>query len=161
MYHNHFCQSLHWNAKTSWYNKRGSWLWNVLRIHLMYVHRIWIIISYFLWNLRCLFMCLPIVMTNLNISGNSERENNGVHLALYNCYVLDIRSIPNPGQPEHYWEEFFLAIKTVKNEGLLNVTTLRLGLWCKDLLEILLLPRWMKMVSVLRKDVRLSKHTHM
>ena len=66
-------------------------------------------------------MCLPIVMTNLNISGNSERENNGVHQALYNCYVLDIRSITNPGRPKYYSEEVFQAFKTVKNEGLLNV----------------------------------------
>ena len=33
----------HGNTKTSWYNKRGSWLWNMLRFLLMYVHMIWMI----------------------------------------------------------------------------------------------------------------------
>ena len=66
---------------------------------------------------------------------NPKFKTNLYHQALYNYHVLEIRSIPNPGRPPYYSEEFFTAIKTVKTEGLLRISTLKLGLWYKVLLE--------------------------
>ena len=71
----------------------------------------------------------------LDTAINPKFKTNLYHQALYYWHVLYIRSIPNPGRPAYYSEEFFLAIKTVKHEGLLNVATLSLGLWYKVLLE--------------------------
>ena len=66
---------------------------------------------------------------------NPKFKNNLYHHALYSWHVLEIRTIPNPGQPHYYSDEFFSAIKTVKSMGLLNVSTLSLGLWYRVLLE--------------------------
>jgi hypothetical protein len=44
-------------------------------------------------------------------------------------------SIPDPGRPPYYSEEFFSAIRTVRKEGLLNVKTSSLKCWYIVLLE--------------------------
>ena len=76
-----------------------------------------------------------LIKTFLDTATNPKFRNNVYHRALYDWHVLDIRAIPNPGHPQHYSEEFFAAIKTVKNDGLLNVSTLKLGQWYRVLLE--------------------------
>ena len=71
----------------------------------------------------------------LDTAINPAFQNNLYHHALYDWHVLEIRTIPNPGRPPYYTEEFFSAIRSVKNEGLLKISTLTLGLWYKVLLE--------------------------
>ena len=48
---------------------------------------------------------------------------------------MEIRSIPDPGRPAYYSADFFSTIKSVKNEGLLQIASLSVGLWYKVLLE--------------------------
>ena len=57
------------------------------------------------------------------------------HRALYDWHVLDMRNLPNPGCPPYYKEGFFEAMKSVKQEGLLKISTMSLGQWYKVLLE--------------------------
>ena len=76
-----------------------------------------------------------LIKSFIDTATNPKFKTDPYHQALYNWHVLDIRSIPNPGRPPYYSEEFFTAIKTVKNEGLLRISTLKLGFWYKALLE--------------------------
>ena len=76
-----------------------------------------------------------LIKSFMDTAVNSKFKNNLYHCALFNWHVEDIRTIPNPGRPPYYSEEFFTAIRTVKQEGLLNVKTLSLKLWYKVLLE--------------------------
>ena len=71
----------------------------------------------------------------LDTAINPNFKNSLYHRALYDWHVLGIDTIPNPGQPPYYNDNFFEAIRTVKNEGLLRVPTLSLGVWYKVLLE--------------------------
>ena len=66
---------------------------------------------------------------------NTKFRNIIYHRALFNWHFLDIRTSPNPGRPPNYSEVFFQAIKSVKNEGLLNVSKLGLSQWYKVALE--------------------------
>ena len=61
--------------------------------------------------------------------------NSLYHHALYEWHVEGIRTIPNPGRPPYYTEDFFNAIRTVRNEGLLNIQSMSLKVWYKVLLE--------------------------
>jgi hypothetical protein len=81
-----------------------------------------------------------LIKSFLDTAVNPTFKNSLYHRALYNWHVEDIRTIPNPGRPPYYSEDFFTAIKTVKNEGLLNVKTLSIKLWYKVLLENLVTP---------------------
>ena len=71
----------------------------------------------------------------LDTAVNPKFINNLFHRALYDWHIEDIRTIPNPGRPQYYSEEFFSTIRSVKNEGLLRIATLSIGLWYKVLLE--------------------------
>ena len=86
------------------------------------------------FNVKCRALAEQI-KSFLDTAANPKFRNNLYHHALYEWHVLDIRTIPNPGRPQYYSEEFFKAIKTVKNEGLLNVSKLGLGEWYRVLLE--------------------------
>ena len=85
-------------------------------------------------NVKCRALAEQI-KSFLDTAVNPKFRNNIYHRALYDWHVLDIRTIPDPGRPPYYSVEFFTAIKSVKNEGLLNVATLSLGHWYKALLE--------------------------
>ena len=54
---------------------------------------------------------------------------------LYEWHVEGIRTAPNPGRPPNYSEDFFNAIRIVRNEGLLNIKSLSLKVWYKVLPE--------------------------
>ena len=60
---------------------------------------------------------------------------NLYHEALFKWHVLGDRSIINPGTTPYYNTEFFNIILSVKNEGLLNVTTMTSKSWYRVLLE--------------------------
>ena len=62
-------------------------------------------------------------------------RRNYYHEALYRWHIEDIRSIINPGLPPYYDQTFFNRIKEVKQEGLLNITTMTTSMWYKALLE--------------------------
>ena len=68
-------------------------------------------------------------------AANPTFRKNLFHQALYKWHVLCDRSILNPGSSPYYDEHFFQKIKAVKEEGLLNVTTMSSSTWYKVLLE--------------------------
>ena len=71
----------------------------------------------------------------LDTAINPTFRHSLYHQALYHWHIEDVRTIPNPGRPGYYSEDFFSTIKSVKNEGLLKIATLSIGLWYKVLLE--------------------------
>ena len=71
----------------------------------------------------------------LDTAINPTFKRNLYHQALYDWHVVGVRAIPNPGRPPYYSEDFFSAIRSVRDEGLLNPATLRLGQWYRVLLE--------------------------
>ena len=76
-----------------------------------------------------------LIKSFLETAVNPNFKTNLYHQALYQWHVEDDHSIPDPGRPPYYSEEFFSAIRTVRKEGLLNVKTLSLKCWYKVLLE--------------------------
>ena len=66
---------------------------------------------------------------------NPKYRRNIYHRALYDWHVEEIKSIPDPGRPPYYSKEFFDAIKTVKDEGLLKINSMGSGIWYRALLE--------------------------
>ena len=54
-------------------------------------------------------------------AAETKIKNNLYHCALFNWHVEDILTIPNPGPPAYYPEEFFTAIRSVQQEGLFNI----------------------------------------
>ena len=64
----------------------------------------------------------------LDTAVNPKFRPSLYHRALYDWHIEDIRSIPNPGRPAYFSEDFFFTIKSVKNEGLLRISTLSIGL---------------------------------
>ena len=71
----------------------------------------------------------------LDTSINPKFRHNLFHRALYEWHIENVRTIPNPGRPQYFSEDFFTTIRNVKNEGLLRISTLSIGLWYKVLLE--------------------------
>lgn len=71
----------------------------------------------------------------LDTSINPNFIRNIYHRALYDWHVEEIRSIPDPGRPPYYSPEFFKAIKTVKEEGLLRISGMSSGMWYRALME--------------------------
>ena len=76
-----------------------------------------------------------LIKSFLDTAINPTFRHSLYHRALYDWHIEDIRSIPNPGRPAYYSEEFFAAIRAVKNEGLFNIASLPTGLWYKELLK--------------------------
>jgi hypothetical protein len=70
----------------------------------------------------------------LDTAVNPKFRHSLFHRALYDWHIEDIRTIPNPGRPQYYSEDFFSTIRSVKSEGLLRIATLSIGLWYKVLL---------------------------
>ena len=52
-------------------------------------------------------------------------KQNEYHVALFKWYVEDRRDLVQPAQPPYYDDSFFATIKQVKNEGFLNLKTMR------------------------------------
>ena len=71
----------------------------------------------------------------METAANPKFKKNLYHKALYSWHVLSDRTIPNPGLPPYYDAQFFMKIKAVMEEGLLNVTTMSSSTWYKVLLE--------------------------
>ena len=71
----------------------------------------------------------------METAANPKFKKNLYHKALYSWHVLSDRTIPNPGLPPYYDAQFFMKIKAVLEEGLLNVTTMSSSTWYKVLLE--------------------------
>ena len=71
----------------------------------------------------------------LETAVNPSFRRNLYHEALYRWHVLNDRKILNPGLTPYYDESFFMRIKEVKEEGLLNVTTMSCSSWYRVLLE--------------------------
>ena len=76
-----------------------------------------------------------LIKSFLDTAINPKFRHSLYHRALYDWHIEDIRTIPDPGRPSCYSEDFFKTIKNVKNEGLLRIATLGTGLWYKVLLE--------------------------
>ena len=71
----------------------------------------------------------------METAANPKFIRNIFHEALYEWHVLGNRSILNPGTTPYYDMEFFNRIIEVKNENLLNVTTMSSQSWYRVLLE--------------------------
>ena len=71
----------------------------------------------------------------LDTAINPNFRRNIFHQALYCWHVEGIRSIPDPGRPGYYSTEFFDAIRAIKDEGLLRLSSMTIGTWYKALLE--------------------------
>ena len=71
----------------------------------------------------------------METSANPAFKRNIFHEALYKWHLEYDRSIPNPGLPPYYPDTFFAKIRQVKEEGLLNITTMSTATWYKVLLE--------------------------
>ena len=76
-----------------------------------------------------------LIRSFMETAANPTFRRNLFHQALYKWHVLCDRSILNPGSSPYYDEHFFQKIKAVKEEGLLNVTTMSSSTWYKVLLE--------------------------
>ena len=76
-----------------------------------------------------------LIKSFIDTSINPTFTRNLYHQALYNWHVEDDRSIPDPGKPPYYSVEFFDAIKDVKSEGLLKLSSMSIGTWYKALIE--------------------------
>ena len=66
---------------------------------------------------------------------NPRFKRNLYHNALYQWHVEEVRTIPEPGKSPYYSEDFYKAIKHVKDEGLLRLSNMSLGMWYKVLYE--------------------------
>ena len=71
----------------------------------------------------------------METASNPAFIRNLYHEALFKWHVLGDRSIIHPGTTPYYNTEFFNIILSVKNEGLLNVTTMTSQSWYRVLLE--------------------------
>ena len=71
----------------------------------------------------------------LDTANNPKFKSNLYHRALYRWHVEGDRSIPNPGQPAYFSENFFSAIRSVKNENVVNLATMKVGQLYSTLLE--------------------------
>ena len=66
--------------------------------------------------------------------GRQTDRQPDIHEALYRWHILSDRTIIHPGTTPYYDEDFSMTIKGVKEEGLLNVTTMS----CSTLYTVLL-----------------------
>ena len=71
----------------------------------------------------------------LDTAINPTFRRNIYHQALFHWHVDNLRSIPDPGKPAYYTAEFFNAIKAVKEDGLLQLKSMSIGMWYRALLE--------------------------
>ena len=76
-----------------------------------------------------------LIKSFLDTAINPNFKRNIYHQALYNWHVEGVRTIPDPGKPPYYSTEFFDAIRDIKDEGLLRLSGMTLGMWYKALLE--------------------------
>lgn len=66
---------------------------------------------------------------------NMSFKRNILHSALYQWNVLLNHEIPYPGNHPFLTEEVFSVIREVKEEGLLNLSSMKSGTWYKVILE--------------------------
>ena len=79
---------------------------------------------------------LSLLITSfLQTSINPKFQRSLYHHALYKWHILEDRTIQAPSKSPYYDEHFFLCIRKVKLEGLLNITTMSAGTWYRVLVE--------------------------
>ena len=76
-----------------------------------------------------------LIRSFLESAVNPTFRRNKYHEALFKWHIEHDRSIPNPGLPPYYPELVFIKIRQVKQEGLLNITTMPSAYWYKVLPE--------------------------
>ena len=76
-----------------------------------------------------------LIKSFLDTAINPTFRRNIYHQALFHWHVESLRSIPDPGKPAYYTAEFFNAIKAVKEDGLLQLKSMSIGMWYRALLE--------------------------
>ena len=76
-----------------------------------------------------------LIRTFLESSINPKYIHNEYHEALYKWFVMEDKSINRPVVPPYYDDKFFDYIKQVKNEGILNISTMTSGQWYRHLVE--------------------------
>ena len=76
-----------------------------------------------------------LIRSFMETAANPSFKRNLFHEALYRWHILSDRTIINPGTTPYYDDHFFMKIKVVKEEGLLNVTTMSSSSWLRVLLE--------------------------
>ena len=62
-------------------------------------------------------------------------KQNLFHFSIYQWNILYNRDIPDPGRYPYLTEEIFALIREVKEEGLLNISTMKSGMWYRVLVE--------------------------
>ena len=62
-------------------------------------------------------------------------KQNGYHAALYQWNILQNHDIPEPTRSPYLTPEIFTLIREVKEEGLLNISTMKSGKWYRVLVE--------------------------
>ena len=73
--------------------------------------------------------------TFLETAGNPKFKISLFHSNLFRFHILQDNSIPNPGFPPFYTQEFFQKIHQVKNETPLNILTMTEKQWYQVYLE--------------------------
>ena len=76
-----------------------------------------------------------LITTFLETACNPKYSQSLFHSNLFQFYVLEDTSIPDPGLPPFYSNSFFQVIKKVKSESSLMVGAMTERQWYKQLLE--------------------------
>ena len=76
-----------------------------------------------------------LIKSFLDTAINPRYRRSLYHQALFRWHVEEDRTIPNPGSPPYYTQEFYNEIKYIKTEGLLRLSSMTIGMWYKALLE--------------------------
>ena len=76
-----------------------------------------------------------LITSFLETASNPKYNHSLYHEALLKYHVLEDRSICDPGIPPYYSENFFETIKSMKDQGTLNITTMSSKDWYRVMLE--------------------------
>ena len=74
--------------------------------------------------------------TFLETALSDKFQKNPFHEAIFRWHVLKERDLVKPKLPPYYSKEMLDLISSVREEGLLNITTMSVKLWYKHLLEV-------------------------
>ena len=66
---------------------------------------------------------------------NPKFKTNKYHAVLYSWYVDNKIDVLEPSLPPYFAVDFFDSIKSIKDEGLLNLKTMSSKMWYRALLE--------------------------
>ena len=76
-----------------------------------------------------------LITSFLETSINPKFKHSLYHEAIYKYYVLEDRSIPDPGLPPYYTPSIFQVIKDLKMQGTLNISKMSSKDWYRHLIE--------------------------